>query len=362
MPLSISKLEQLLSTKGFIPNKYFMMHDVCVYIEVVSISNADIFMLYVPSKYKFKIQKPNCYKIKYVNIINNDNTVDDYAGKQDDYTLEKSYGEIDLNNGHGDQNMESYLESKYKKKISLKDVSTEDNKEITNLLRQLKRLSFCVQNVDYKLVVLYKNYICAIKRDNEIECYRIKKYPSKNSRKLYISVDLELFYTKIDSLTLNMDTIKKGLYHILDKNQINHTKTLTKLLEEKKDTMELSEKAYQKKQEYDNHIEELQKMLDIMTESGKDIISRIDEEENRYHNPGLKGLHKDIEKSRKIGQLNTELDKINRIKQEIVTTMFKLQTKKENTILEIDKIMFDNTVMLESILKNFADLGKLCLN
>ena len=66
MPLSIKKLEKLLAIKGFIPNKFFVMHNVCVYIEVISINNADIFFLYIPSKYEFIINGSNTHKIKYI--------------------------------------------------------------------------------------------------------------------------------------------------------------------------------------------------------------------------------------------------------------------------------------------------------
>ena len=361
MPLSLSKLEKLLSLKGFVPNKYFIMHGSCVYIEIVSISNADIFLLYIPSKYTFRVKSPNgVYKIKYMDIKNDrDNTADDYAGDPDEDDLENKYEEIEVNVSPmiKDKNIESHLEERYNRKISLKDVSREDTKELKNILRQLRRFRFCVQTVKYKIAIIYKNYLCSIKRDNELECYSIKRYPSQNTRKLYVTVDLELFYNKMDSLMLNMRTIRKGLYHILDKNQFNHTRTLKRLLEEKSDIIKFSDRAYRKKQEYEKYLKDLQTMLESVNESEKKLVTQLYEAEERH---GAPGLQNDINKTHQTDSINAEIEKISQVKQDIVKNIFKIQNKKENTILFIDKIMFDNTVMLECILRNFADLGKIC--
>jgi hypothetical protein len=44
------------------------------------------------------------------------------------------------------------------------------------------------------------------------------------------------------------------------------------------------------------------------------------------------------------------------LKADITKNILILREKKENTVLSIDKIMFDNTVMLDSIFKNFSKL------
>ena len=122
MPLSTSKLEKLLSSKGFVPIRYFVMHNVIVYIEIISITDADTFLLYIPSKYKFIIKKDtNVFKLKYVDVDEHeDNTANDYAGEPDEHSIENIYGEIDMNisptlKGH---NIASQLEEHYKKIIN----------------------------------------------------------------------------------------------------------------------------------------------------------------------------------------------------------------------------------------------------
>jgi hypothetical protein len=366
MPLSLSKLEKLLALKGFAPSKFFIIHNICVYIEVLSLTNAEIFLMYIPSKYKFVVSRDigksiPIYKLKYLDLDETNNTADDYAGEPEENVVENIYQEIDVNmsptKGH---DIGSNLEENYKRHIILKDIVTEDFKEIRDITRQLKRLRFCVQNVKYKIAILYKNYLCTIKRDDSIECYAIRKYNSKNSKKLFITVDIELFYEKMDSLILNMSTIRKGLYHILDKNHFRHTRTLQKLLEEKGDIMIFSDAVYTKKVEYEKYLKEAYEMLESINLSEKSISENIYQINEQYNNPNLKGLHNDIEKSHQLTKHNKDLSEIQRIKEDVVKTIFELKTKREDTMLNVDKIMFDNNVMVECVLRNFLELGKLC--
>lgn len=364
MPLSISKLEKLLSLKGFVPTRYFVIHEVIVYMEIISITDADTFLLYIPSKYKFVAKKgSNVYKVKYVDIDETeDNTADAFAGEPDEHEVENSYEEIDINMSPTvkGNNIAPHLEENYKRAITLKDISTEDSKELKDIFRQLKRLRFCVQNVKYKIAIIYKHFLCSIKRDDSIECYAIKKYRGKDLKKLFVTADLELVYEKMDSLLLNMGTIRKGLYHILDKNHFTHSRTLQRLLEEKSNIVEFSDNAYAKKVKYEKHLKDASDMLDALNKSEKNIIGQIYEINEKYNNHGLKGLHNDIEKSHQVSKLNSELNDIQKIKEDLVKTIFELKAKREDTMLTVDKIMFDNSVMLECVLRNFKDLGSIC--
>jgi hypothetical protein len=359
MPLSLPKLEKLLSLKGFIPCTFFTIDNLCVYIEVLSVIDAELFLLYIPSKYKFTIEKRSSipvYKIDYIELENTNNIPDDYAGSVDQNDIENIYEEIDLTSSKGD--LDLHLEENYKKNIELQEVKKEDFKEVKDIVRQLKRLKFCVQNVRYKICILYKNYLCTIKRDDTIECYIIKKYTFKNYKQLFVSADLELFYEKMDSLVLNMTTIKNGIYNILNKNHFTHTRTFQKLIEEKKEIIYLSQSSYNRKQEYEKYLKEVQEMLNIINLSEKSTLEKIYDIKEKY-NQSLNGLHDDIEKSHIINKYNKDLSDIQKLKEDIIKTLFKLKNKKDDTMLNIDKIFFDNNVMVECVIKNFSQLGYL---
>ena len=65
MTLSLNKLEQLLAHTGLLIKKIFIIGDLCVYIELLSTRNAEICMLYIPSKYEIKINRKEIY-ISYI--------------------------------------------------------------------------------------------------------------------------------------------------------------------------------------------------------------------------------------------------------------------------------------------------------
>lgn len=364
MPLSLFKLEKLFAMKGFASTKFFVMDNTCVYIEVMSIINTDIFLMYIPSKYKFLIEKGTTtpvYKIKYLDLDENNNIIDNYAGEVDENTVENIYQEIDVNispsiKGH---DIGSHLEENYKRYIKLKDVSKDDSKEISDVIRQLKRLKFCVQNVKYKISILYKNYLCSIKKDDSIQCYIIKKYNSKKNKKLFITVDLELFYEKMESLILNMSIIKTGIYHILDKNYVIHNKIYERLIKEKNDILSFSNSIHLKKIELEKYLKETQEMLKNINFSEKSKLEKIYEINELYKNPALKGLHNDIEKTHQLAKYNKELLDIQKTKGDVIKIIFELKIKKEDIMLNVDKIMFDNNVMVECVLRNFSELSNL---
>ena len=367
MTLSISKLERLLAIKGFVVIRYFVMYGTCVYIEIIAMSSADSFLLYIPSKYKFNVGKDKqkiIHKIKYLDIDEEDiyeNTADNYAGKPDEHDIENEYKEVDVNVSptiKGD-NIGHHLEENYMREIKLKDISLEDSKEAKEIVRQLKRLRFCVQSVRYKISILYSNFLFSIKRDNSIECYTIKNFPNKRCKKLYVSVDLELLYEKLDTLLVNIDSVRKGIYHILDKNQFTHTKTLQKLLDERNDIVKFSDNSYAKKVEYEKYLDESMSMLSITNTSEKAVLEEIYDINEKYKDPSMNRLHDDVDHSHQISILEKKLREVQKTKEDIVKMIFDIKIKREDTMLTVDKIMFDNSVMLDAVLRNMVKLGKI---
>jgi hypothetical protein len=363
MPLSILKLEKLLAEKGFIPSKYFIMNSLVVYMEILSVRDAETFLLYIPSKYKFTVGKAtNVFKINYVDIEESENnTVVDYAGEPDEHDIENQYGKVDIGVSPS-HDIETHLTANYKRNIKLKNMSRDDSKLSRDIFRQLKRLRLCVQNVKYKIAILYKNMLCAIKRDDSIEFYNIKKYRGNNSQKLYITVDLELLFEKMDSLMINIKTIRKEIYHILDKNQFTHTRTLQKLIEGKNTIKTFSNNACKSKIEHNKHLEESYDLLETINKSEKNQINKLYELNHKYNSEQKTSLASDIEKSHGKAIIEEDLKNIQTIKKNLVKTIFELKTKRETEMLIVDRIMFDNSVMIDCVLKNFEKLDMLCYN
>jgi len=60
-----------------------------------------------------------------------------------------------------------------------------------------------------------------------------------------------------------------------------------------------------------------------------------------------------------ISKKEEELNNINQVKQEIICNILKVKSNLESLSLKVDQICFDNTVMLNTIIKNFEQLSKI---
>jgi hypothetical protein len=364
--LSINKLEKLLASKGFVPRKFFIIHGYCAYIEVINITNASSFILAIPSKYKFKLKESDgVYKLRFIEMEQlGYNTADDFAGAPDDVELEKNYTEIELkeqfarNKISEEGNIAGYLEEGYKRQVSLKDMSKEDMKDVKDIFRQVKRLKFCMQSIKYKLVITYKNYMCVLDRDDSIECFVIKHHPKITTRRLVVAVNLELFYENMDRIEQDVIDIENGINRVLDKNQSTHSRNLQKLLEENRNLNTYSNNITAKKTEYTEYVEKFNTLLSHVTASERGNIEKLYNMSDTGDG-GYKGLHGDITQSHQKAKLEEELTKMNDAKKNIIKNITQIKAQREDMMLCVDKIMFDNLVMLDCILRNLERLQQI---
>lgn len=362
MTLSLNKLERLLSSRGFTIKKYFVINNLCVYLEILSFLNADTFLLYIPSKYEINAPYGNdTFSLEYLEIDTNGNLPGDFAGEPNTVDIETMYNEIDIVLNPNDkerQNLVGHLEENYNRPISLKDMSKTDKDDIKEIFRQLRRFKLCVKNIKYKMGIIYRNFICCIRRDEGYDCFAIKHYhPCNDNKKLMITVDLETLYSKIDTISNDINTVRDEIYKILDKNQTRHSKLFGNMLEQGIDISVYSEAICVHKNRYETYLSQLEDMLVKLAESEKKIVGKIKLlEGEKKSDPSLKGLHADIHIANVGAKYKLELDRINSLKQEVIKNILTVKIKQENIMLKIDRIFFDNSVMINAIITNINSL------
>lgn len=352
MPLSISKVESFLSKKKLQINKLFILDDgYLFYIELTCLNTGDVFLLYIPSKYDIEIKNnnTNTYTIKSIDISNSENIADEYGENKED-------------DGHnilvstGKENIEEHLQNNYKKNIPIGEISQEDIKELKTMYRQMKRLKNCVENIDYKLSISYKNYLCSIRRDNSIDFFSIKDFTRKNCKQLFVVIDLETLYKKNEEFIKDIQIVKQSIYYILERNQNSHTYLLDSLMNNKKDVYNIPALCEEKKNKYESLLIELEKMLIDINKYELEIETKIE----NLNKEKKDTLDSDINRIHQTSLLEKELVNIKNIKNEILQNINITRNKRENNILNVDNIMFDNTVMFDSMIKNFSKLQDFC--
>ena len=93
-------------------------------------------------------------------------------------------------------------------------------------------------------------------------------------------------------------------------------------------------------------------MLTTLCNSEKRLLDKMIEIEEKYNLISIKGIHTDIEKSHVLSKYETDLDKMNSTKQEIIKNIITMKSNREDTFLFADKLFFDNSVMMDTIIKN----------
>ena len=93
-------------------------------------------------------------------------------------------------------------------------------------------------------------------------------------------------------------------------------------------------------------------MLNVMKNKEIETYSQINNKDQSRSN----NINDDINNLKNIDKLEKDLDEIISIKKSVMNNILSIQEKKENITLELDKVLFDNTIMLEAIMKNFLTI------
>ena len=364
MPLSINKLIDLLLNKGFYTRSFYKIYNVCAFIEILSSTTGNMYMLYIPSRYTFKIdsKNDNIFDLKAININleNNDSDIlREYAEKPNSLDIEDEYKQIYLSNPQlfeGEESAEKFLENKYKKQIEIVENNNSENVDIKCILRQINRFKYCVQNVDYRIVLIYKSYMCFLHTEDVLDVYYIQNYPTNNFRKLFVTFDLEMLYNN-NNILLELVQVKNGIEKIIDKNHEFHIHNLQNLINNKERSVNYVKAASIKKTNCNIYVEQFSKLLGLLYNNETELEKKI----KIINTANSDNLYKDIEYSHQKNKLVKELRHIQKIKSDLIQNIINLKNQSNNISLTIDKILFDNTVLMDRVFKNLDMLSTLCL-
>jgi hypothetical protein len=367
MPLSIDRLNQLLEKKGFTCRHYYVIGGNCKFIEILSINTIDSYLLHIPEKYSFEPRTSDQHlvsKLKTIQIENSSEVEEKYAGGVENSQLTSSYDEIELKSQYPHQmkefediDMEANLTSQYKRPIILKDVAVEDNAIIQCIFRQLTRLRYCVQFLKYKFSIVFRDYLVTLNSKSKIECYKIKhNYNASEERHLYITIDLEVFYENSKILLDDLDELQNGVRAILDKNQQVQTKHLEVMLTKQQELIKILEQFTQQKQKIRFELQRFKELFTIVENAITSHVERINEITAII--PQTSGSKQD-ELIKNKHSIYIKLTQLYNKKEEIAKSIIFYRKNEHHISLNIDRILFDNNIMLDKIFKNLHQLHRL---
>ena len=107
-------------------------------------------------------------------------------------------------------------------------------------------------------------------------------------------------------------------------------------------------------------IARIEVMLEKLDEAEDYYVEKIKEVNEKYASESsYSGLQNDLIRTRENKKYVNYLDDIAKVKKEINSIFTVIKEKYENLSLKVDKICFDNTVMLSAIAQNFNLLGQI---
>ncbi len=177
---------------------------------------------------------------------------------------------------------------------------------------------------------------------------------------LRISIDLENFYDKQNTLINDIKTVRQWIYDILDKNQNKHRKNLYKMIKQYEQLDQFPINILKRRDQWIEYLDELDILLITLNTTEQKEIDIMENTMNKHiETRGLKGFNNDFDRSKIVASNEAKINNINLIKRDVIDYIVNIKSKIEDMSLRIDNLCFDNIVMLDTIVKNFGLLYEL---
>lgn len=351
MPLSLSKLCRMIKKKKYAPIRYYSVDGNCVFIHMISLTTGVSAMLYIPSRFEIPIgNDENVTELEYYDMEENPESYENDAVK----SPEEQYPEITVRPSEN-VSAKEHLTDKYKRSITIQSGAKKNLPELKGIVRQLERLQLCVNGLPYHLVIVQDGYLGFI-REGETDTYSFKNFSGLCPRSLSVATTLPEFHEKGLEINDEISQVSKGIRKILDKNLAGHATFLEDLVQRQGNLMAFTALIQKKKQEYYNLIGSYERLLE-------NVIREEDRISTGFRQAELiigDGIDKQLERSQLKSKIDTRLNDCASLKKSILDQLSHLNHGLEGITLSSDKILYDNSVMMDKIFKNFDKLIGIC--
>lgn len=346
----IRRLEEFLRSKKFKVQQRYTVDGICIFLNVFSEETGDDLIVSIPSEYAMPVSDG----IELVLFSDID--------PEGDYTKMINKGPYQEMRINGLEDDGLYLDpsevDRLMEQYQAIDIDSEKAETLKSNMchfkKQLDRLKTCTNNIKYKLCILSDCCLCTITRLNTIECYAVKGcIPSeKLSKDLLISIDLESFHNKMETVHLDITKVYKNLYMVLNKAHDRQSSVIDSRLRQYIGVQESIKKTYAKKIKFEEAIETMEKDLRSLKLQELVLIKKIDNVRNQNDTH----MSKTANKSFNLDHLNNEYTKLLELKDETVVWLSKMKKDFNDFLLVFDQVTFDNIILFSKASDNFIKI------
>ena len=347
MSLSLEKLETFLSNNGIIiSNFYSDKNKKCMYVHVISLSAREPFIIKIPSKYSLKVnEQTNAYILQEYKVDKTGDVVTEYINDE----IIKDYEPIEIHKQIGDSsNAESHLEERYNKPLKLPC----NNKSPMTIYRQIRRLGLCLSGTPYNICINISDIMYMTSKEHEIKYFKTtdsSKFNDKH-RKLLVVVDLDYLFENIDTVTDEVENVKKSIFDITRKNFETNLKTFYGKWVDNSKVKNIYNFVTDKLKNYVYRLKAVnEKLIEISKEESKYLEKKSEITSVNGMKTFISKFAKDTELTRQMRPIDIKLNNINNDKKEIIRNILSLKLKSDHLLLITDDLTFDINVVSEII-------------
>jgi len=392
--LSLEKLDELLLNNGIFPNNYFSINNIILYTDCVVSVTAQKFILQIPIEYKLMVPRDQSeYKIfnlKPFLFHINDQQVDVVNKYKTD-----SFDELDYKNMYGNESMSNDANSllniyksndistqlmrNYNFNIDSNMVHKDDIQDVRDIYQQLNRLKYCMDSLYIKPCIVYKNFLCIIdlvdstdKNKSNTKYFKvnapIEVFNPSCSRQFLLTCHIENFYENVNDISTELLRVKTHMNRIIETNYVKNFTDFNTIIEYNNKKESKINKVINYKNQIIEQIKKYEQVHTNIINNERHWLKKqytLEKEISRIGDIdtfNATGYYKNEKLHSEIKLVNEKLDKIDIDKSDIILNIVKLTECQDALMLGLDKICFDNLVMINSINKNFDILENQMLN
>ncbi len=354
MSLSLDKFQKLLTTYNMLPLRFYTYHDRVMLVEVMAMANADIFLIYVSKEYNFR-QEPGyeCYPLKRIHLDDNGDIPSKYASKLDDLAMDEYYSKVNLLNTDKmldpSVNIEKELIDDYRKRILVPSSEESMTVKMRDMLNQLQRLDRCVDSKDYSLCIMTS---CLIALDPE-HIFMIRGKDIKEDRMYIIVITIETLFKNVNYISKDIPELNNGIQKILARNHQSHMEKMDDTIDGMIQIQDRIHNSVDKVNRYNQYISKLVTLLEKVKTKENTVKGQKKALQDKISSGGLS---KELSYIKERDALERDEKWCHQMKAKLYETIVDLHRKTRNTSLMVDKLLFENLVMMISIQRNMSIL------
>ena len=354
MSLSLEKFQKLLSTYNFVPLRYYTYHERIMLVEIVTLDSSDLFLLYIPKEYKFKPESGyETHELKRLHIDSKGELPSKYATKLDEMELDEYYSKVNLLNNEKimdrSVNIEGELIDEYRKRILVPSSEETMTVKVKDMMNQLQRLERCVDSSDYSLAIITSNLIVL---DPE-HLYMVRSKTPKDERLYIVVVGIESMFKNANYISKDIPQLNQGIQKILLRNHQSHMEKMDSTIDGMIDIQDKFHMTVDRVKRYNDYIAKLKQYLEKIREKEVFIKQQRKALQDKISSVGVE---KEVYYLKEKGAIEQEERWVAQNKGKIYEKLLELNKKSRNSSLIMDKLLFENLIMMITIQRNMSIL------